>query len=90
MENAAWAPIPCGFLMRAMQGAWTGFGSLWRARRSHRSLQVKESAGLGERRFVAVVQFERQRFLVGGGPGSVTLLAQLADGEEPAPNRVQE
>jgi hypothetical protein len=30
---------------------------------------------------VAVLQFERQRFLIGGGPGSVTLLAQLAEKE---------
>jgi flagellar biogenesis protein FliO len=50
---------------------------LWRTQQKQRSLSIKETAGLGERRFVAVVQFERQRFLIGGSAGSVTLLAEL-------------
>jgi flagellar biogenesis protein FliO len=49
-------------------------------------LLVKETAGLGERRFVAVLQFERQRFLIGGSPGTVTLLAHLPE-EEPMGDR---
>ncbi len=55
--------------------------ALWRTQRKRRSLLVKETLGLGERRFVAVIQFERQRFLIGGSPGSVTLLSCLADDE---------
>ena len=59
---------------------------LWRARRAPRSLVVREIAGLGERRFVAVLQFERQRFLIGGSASSVTLLSHLPEadaGEHP-------
>jgi len=52
---------------------------LWRSRRQRKALVVRETAPLGERRFVAIVQFERQRYLIGGGPASVTLLAQLPD-----------
>ncbi len=55
--------------------------ALWRTQHQRRSLVVKETAGLGERRFVAVLQFERQRFLIGGSAGSVTLLAHLPEDE---------
>jgi flagellar biogenesis protein FliO len=48
-----------------------------RARRRQRSLVVIESSPLGDRRFVTVLQFERQRFLIGSSPSSVTLLARL-------------
>jgi len=44
-----------------------------------KTLAVRETAALGDRRFVSVIQFERQRFLIGSGPSSVTLLAQLPD-----------
>ena len=50
-----------------------------RARSQRKTLYVRETAALGERRFVSVIQFERQRFLIGSGPASVTLLAQLPD-----------
>ncbi len=40
---------------------------------------VRETAALGNRRFVSVIQFESQRFLIGSSPTSVTLLAQLPD-----------
>jgi len=56
---------------------------LWRAlahRVEHRkSLVVLESAAVGERRFVTVVRFERQRFLIGSSASAVTLLARLPD-----------
>lgn len=51
------------------------------ARRSPKLLLVTESSALGDRRFVAVVQFERQRFLIGSSPSSVTLLARLSDAD---------
>jgi flagellar biogenesis protein FliO len=49
------------------------------AGRTRKALSVRETAALGDRRFVSVIQFERQRFLVGSSPTSVTLLAQLPD-----------
>ena len=61
-------------------------GVIWkalivRARRIPKSLVVQETAALGDRRFVLVVQFEQQRFLIGTSPSSVTLLAPLPDAE---------
>jgi len=48
-----------------------------RARRRPKALAVVETSALGERRFVSVIQFERQRFLIGSSPSSITLLARL-------------
>jgi flagellar biogenesis protein FliO len=53
--------------------------SLWRAGRQHKALTVRETAALGDRRFVSVIQFEQQRFLIGSSPSSVTLLSVLPD-----------
>src|SRR6266404_4715858 len=50
-----------------------------RAGRKRKTLSVCETAALGDRRFVSVIQFERQRFLIGSSPSSVTLLSQLPD-----------
>lgn len=57
-------------------------GSLWRqtarlSGRTPRRLRLCESLQLGERRFVAVVEFEEARFLVGGTPSSLVLLSRL-------------
>lgn len=58
-------------------GVWRSLAN--RARSKRQTLAVRETAALGDRRFVSVIQFERQRFLVGSSPSSVTLLAQLPD-----------
>ncbi len=58
--------------------AW--WGRLQRlGRRAPKRLRLCESLGLGERRFVAVVEFDRARFLVGGTSSSLSLLARLDD-----------
>jgi flagellar biogenesis protein FliO len=54
------------------------------SRRTPKSLRLCESLPLGERRFVAVVEFERARLLVGGTPSSVVLLSRLEDSQEGA------
>jgi flagellar biogenesis protein FliO len=56
-------------------------------RRAPKRLRLCESLPLGERRFVAVVEFEAERFLVGGTASSMVLLSRLGDrrkGSEPA------
>jgi flagellar biogenesis protein FliO len=50
-------------------------------RRAPRRLRLCESLPLGERRFVAVVEFERSRFLVGGTTSSLVLLAHLENSQ---------
>jgi|SRR5208283_2290646 len=76
-------PLPSPFARCKVfwgSGVWRSW--LWRslvgrARGKHKALAVRETAALGDRRFVSVIQFERQRFLIGSSPSSVTLLAQL-------------
>jgi len=61
---------------------WARLSGWWRqagARSRHRRLRLCETLSLGEKRFVAVVQFETQRFLIGGGASSVNLLARLGE-----------
>ncbi|MGD0929814.1 MAG: flagellar biosynthetic protein FliO [Candidatus Korobacteraceae bacterium] len=68
-------------LPSGLHSGW--WASLWRAlpavrvRRAPRRLRLCESLSLGEKRLVAVIQYEDQKFLVGGGAGSVALLARL-------------
>jgi len=50
-----------------------------RVRSKRKTLSVRETAALGDRRFVSVIQFERQRFLIGSSPSSITLLSRLPD-----------
>jgi flagellar biogenesis protein FliO len=47
--------------------------------RSHpsRQLRLQETLALGERRFLAVVEFERQKFLIAGTGNSVAMLSPL-------------
>jgi flagellar biogenesis protein FliO len=62
---------------------WKKFQSGWGAHLSRpRSLILRESLSLGERRFVAVIECDGQRFLVGGGRETVQLIARL-DGALP-------
>jgi hypothetical protein len=45
--------------------------------RRPRRLHLRDTVCLGEKRFVAVVEFEDRRFLLGGAANSVSLLAHL-------------
>lgn len=51
-------------------------------RRAPRRLRLCESLPLGERRFVAVIEFEHSRFLLGGTSSSLVLLARLGHAGE--------
>jgi len=73
---------------RAMQFSSSGLRSqlmaLWDrllriSRRAPKRLRLCESLPLGERRFVAVVEFAKTRFLVGGTSSSLVLLSRLQD-----------
>jgi flagellar biogenesis protein FliO len=75
--------------MDAAVRAWArgehGWAQVWRwlrglrRARPARQLRLRETLGLGERRFLAVAEFERQRFLIAGTANSVSLLAELGE-----------
>jgi flagellar biogenesis protein FliO len=54
----------------------TVLGRCWRSHPS-RELRLRETLALGERRFIAVVEFERQKFLIAGTGSSVAMLTAL-------------
>ena len=45
--------------------------------RPQRRLKLCESLSLGEKRVIAVVQFDRQRFLIGASANSISVLSTL-------------
>lgn len=53
-------------------------------RHQPRQLRISESVSLGDRRFIAVLEFADARYLVGGTSSSLVLLAQLEKGSVPA------
>jgi flagellar biogenesis protein FliO len=63
---------------------WSRLAALWDrvsrlSQRAPKTLRLCQSLPLGERRFVAVVEFEKARFLVGGTSSSLVLLSRLTD-----------
>ncbi len=75
--------ITLGGVTEAGSSGWTWLmaqlrvlAGRWRARPARR-LRLCESLPLGERRLLAVVQFERQRFLIGASGNGLALLASL-------------
>jgi Flagellar biosynthesis protein, FliO len=54
-----------------------------------KQLRIAETVSLGEKRFVAIIHADGQKFLIGGGASSVALLTQLgtlaASAEDRAP-----
>jgi flagellar biogenesis protein FliO len=79
MEISRANPLASAALARISAPLSARLGAIWRSHKKRKALSVRETASLGERRFVAVIQFERQRFLIGASPSSVTLLTQLPD-----------
>ena len=80
---------PGAALADALKHFWRWVRGAVKSRRVRR-LRVCETISLGDRRFVAVIEFDRQEFLVGGSGNSLALLARLHEGRviaEPNPPR---
>jgi len=84
MQLSSSNPLASTPLARLVGVVSARLNTIWRSQKKRKTLSVCETANLGERRFVAVVQFERQRFLIGASPSSLTLLAQLPDDDAPS------
>jgi hypothetical protein len=63
---------PGGLLLRAW--SWLQKNNKFAAAKQ---LRVSETISLGEKRFVALVDIDGQKFLIGGGASGVSLLTQL-------------
>jgi len=64
----------------ALKSLWQGVRRAVKSRKARR-LRVCETLSLGDRRFVAVIEFDHQEFLVGGSGNSLELLARLHEGK---------
>jgi len=81
-------------LRRIKEFAATGLLSralLWLQTRSQavrgpRRLQLCATMALGEKRFVSIIECDGQQFLIGGGSGNVSLLAQLPNAAGSGPS----
>jgi flagellar biogenesis protein FliO len=62
---------------RHLLSAVTQWSQTISLRRRENQMRLCETLSLGDRRFLAVVLVEQQKFLVGGAPNSVALLAKL-------------
>jgi flagellar biogenesis protein FliO len=76
MTSEVWQLPSSSLWLRACR-CWKRMAGL--ARRAPHRLRLCESLALGERRFVAVIEFDQSRFLVGGTPASLVLLSKLPD-----------
>src|SRR5258705_13823608 len=50
-----------------------------RVQQARKSLRVCENVSLGDKRFVAVIQVDEERFLIGGSSSSMSLLSRLQE-----------
>jgi hypothetical protein len=65
--------------INALKNLWQWSTRAVKVRKTRR-LRVCETLSLGDHRFLAVVEFDRQEFLVGGTGNSLELMARLHDG----------
>lgn len=69
----------CRTLMIKTWGAFRWIMLRAKAQQSRKTLRVSETVSLGEKRFVAVVQVDDERFLIGGSSTAVALLTRLPE-----------
>ena len=80
-------------LVSALIAAGAGGWMVWRQRRAPkgfgmgqgRKLSVTESKSLGNRQYLAVAEYDGQKFLLGICPGRIEMLSPLGDGPKKAP-----
>ncbi len=85
---AAWVSRCAAMSARAWSSILARIEARREAQRS-RHLRLVETVSLGEKRFVAIVAVRGGEFLIGGGPGSVSLLARLEEKAELSPSCTQ-
>jgi hypothetical protein len=84
--GAVSAELPSSVLIgphvSVLDRAWNWLKDRAKAEPRTRKLRVCESTQLGEKKFVALIQADGHRFLIGGTNASITLLATLPQSED--------
>lgn len=73
LQTSAWRK-----LRSCLQRVWQWLQQQRQTQQRNKRLRVSETVSLGEKRFLAVVQIDREQFLVGGSSSSVCMLTRLA------------
>jgi flagellar biogenesis protein FliO len=73
VNTQSWQSSPLASLWELLRRA----SATVRIQRRERRLRLLETLPLGEKRLIAVLEFEEQRFLVAATPNSVSLLQTL-------------
>ena len=60
-------------------------GSCYTQRQAKRKLRLRETLSLGDKRFLAVVEYRHQEILVAGTASSITVLATSSSWDSQAP-----
>lgn len=79
--GTARSPVTLQSFAKQFVSAISWFLGKVKVQTARKTLRLCESLPLGDKRFVAVIQVENERFLIGGAAGSVSLLTRL---QEPA------
>jgi flagellar biogenesis protein FliO len=83
MEEIRATPYPQrtnSWLLKMCNGLFTIFRAVKFSRRE-RLLHLRETLPLGEKRLLAVVEFQNERFLIGATSQSIQMLQRLNDAE---------
>ena len=76
------APLPAS--ASPLRRALSWLRTRWTTQTAGKRLRVVETVALGEKRFVAIIQADGRKFLIGGGAQNVALLTQLGAVDDPA------
>lgn len=73
---------PCPLRARIFRWAVASFrrvAGTWKAQRHAKAMRLCETISLGDKRFLAIVQVDEERILIGGSASTVALLTRLPE-----------
>jgi flagellar biogenesis protein FliO len=76
--SAARTPLK-QIVIDALLRAWRTLRQAAKSQTARKHLRVCENVSLGDKRFVALIQVDDERFLIGGAASSIAMLARLSE-----------
>lgn len=71
--------LPRENLLRRFAAAFRNLAGTLKTQRNAKALRLCETISLGEKRFLAIVQVDEERILIGGSASTVALLTRLPE-----------
>jgi flagellar biogenesis protein FliO len=79
VEATAQQPAGARLVIDILTRCFASLQKIFTVKRAQKQLRVCESVSLGDKRFVAVIQVDQERFLIGGAANSVAMLTRLSE-----------